>query len=200
MTEPRPSLRSARAATRAKAYTATRFFLNLRLASRVTVGVSAATTGRPELVAAALACAVYDVLFYLALRRGLRIPLTLRLVLDAADVAIWSVVAGPPLDAPALVAAPLAFEVGLLREVARLPVPAPLVVPLVVGAAANAALLATGALPGSSPLIWPGFAAAAGCCSTATCGPGWPSACAPPRRNGRPPGARPSSPDATASR
>ncbi|MFI6603091.1 hypothetical protein ACIBHX_43200 [Nonomuraea sp. NPDC050536] len=156
MTDPRPSLRVSRAAERALRFAATRFFLNLRLASRVTVGMSAATTGRPWLAVAAFACVLYDVLYYLALRRGLRIPLPVRLALDAADVSVWSMLYGAPLDAPSLVAAPLAFETALLRGATGL------LAPLVVCVAASTVLLATGGQLSPAPLLWPGFGAVGG--------------------------------------
>ncbi|MEU0564791.1 hypothetical protein ABZ297_05230 [Nonomuraea sp. NPDC005983] len=149
----------AQLAAATTAFTTTQFFLNLRLVARIAVCVMAVTGRRltpPAALAACVLCLSYDAVLYLRLRRGLRVPPGLRLALDMADVAGWSVVMGDPIDAPALLAAPLAFELALVRGGRAL------AVPLAVGLATNAALLAA-ARPGSvSPFLWPAFAVLCG--------------------------------------
>ncbi|MFF5207835.1 hypothetical protein [Streptosporangium sp. NPDC000396] len=149
----------ARLAAATTAFTTTQFFINLRLVARIAVCVMAVADRRltpPVALTACAICLAYDLAFYLCLRHGLCFPPWLRLVLDMADVAGWSVVMGDPIDAPALLAAPLAFERALVQGTRAL------AVPLAAGLATNAALL-TAARPCSvSPFLWPAFAVLSG--------------------------------------
>ncbi|GAA5067874.1 hypothetical protein HNP84_005718 [Thermocatellispora tengchongensis] len=82
-----------------------RLFLNLRLATRAACVVTALALGvlppAAALAAGALCCG-YDVLLYALMRPGSRRPLParLRLALDCADVAAWSLALGQPSDSP----------------------------------------------------------------------------------------------------
>lgn len=141
------------------AYTISTFFLNLRLASRITTTVIAVGIGRlaPAVAVAALvACCLYDLGLYLLARRRTPVPPAVRLVLDAADVALWSAVLGRLVDTPSMLAAPLALEVGLRRGWLAL------AVPLVTGTAADVALAASGGQPTPAPFLWAGFGALGG--------------------------------------
>ncbi|MFI7114546.1 hypothetical protein ACIBK9_50120 [Nonomuraea sp. NPDC050227] len=152
-----PSFVQVAAAT--TSFTTTRFFLNMRLAVRIAVCVMAVTSTRislPAALSACLVCMVYDLTLYGCMRRGSPLPPWLRLALDAVDVALWSAAMCDAVDAPALIASPLAFERALFRGVRAL------VVPMVVGVATNAILLATGQPYSISPLLWPAFTVAVG--------------------------------------
>ncbi|MFI6604737.1 hypothetical protein ACIBHX_51660 [Nonomuraea sp. NPDC050536] len=152
-----PSFVQVAAAT--TSFTTNRFFLNMRLAVRIAVCVMAVTSKRlslPVALTACVVCVVYDLALYVCMRRGSRLPLWLRLALDAADVAVWSAAMGDPVDAPALIASPLAFERALFQGVRAF------AVPTVVGVSANAVLLATGQPYSISPFLWPAFTVAVG--------------------------------------
>lgn len=136
----------------------TRFFVNIRVASRVMAAATVAATGRlPPEQAAALAAAfiLYDLALTALLRRR-RLPLALRLPLDCADVAGWCVLVGGPLDPAALPACPLAFETALRgwRRGA--------LVTLLVGGSAGVALVAAGSQPAVAPFLWPAAGALGG--------------------------------------
>ncbi|MEQ4721165.1 hypothetical protein [Nonomuraea sp. B19D2] len=144
----------ARLAAATTAFTTTQFFLNLRLVARTAMCVMAVAGGRLSMSGALVAgavCLTYDLVLYLCLRHGLRVPPRLRLALDMADVAGWSVVMGDPIDAPALLTAPLALELALVQGTRAL------AVPLAVGLATNAALLAAARPFSASPFLWPAF-------------------------------------------
>ncbi|WP_219465786.1 hypothetical protein [Nonomuraea rhizosphaerae] len=143
-------------AARSTSFTAIRLFLNLRLAARVTICVTLWERLTPPV---ALACLIgsclYDVLVFLGLRRW-AVPVPARLVMDVADVAAWSAIAGDPIDAPSLLAAPLAYELALERGWRAL------VVPLTAGTAANLALTVAGWPYSLSPFLLPAGGVAGG--------------------------------------
>ncbi|MEU8150469.1 hypothetical protein [Nonomuraea sp. NPDC048901] len=147
---------SLRGATRSTSFTAVRLFLNLRLASRVTICVTLWEPLTPPVaLLTLLASCLYDVLVFRALRRH-GIPVPVRLALDVADVAVWSALAGDPIDAPALLAAPLAYELALAHGWTAL------AVPLTSGAVANVALAVAGWSYSPAPLLWPAGGVAGG--------------------------------------
>ncbi|MCC5576000.1 hypothetical protein IMZ11_10150 [Microtetraspora sp. AC03309] len=140
-------------------YTLRRVYLNVRLASRVACVVMAVVMGTlPPAVACAAgaACCAYDVAAFLYFRRGGRIRLGYRLALDAADVSAWAVTLGHPVDAPALLAAPLAAEAVIERGVAAV------LVPLVVGGVTTLVLRLGGRPESLAPFVWPAFGLAQG--------------------------------------
>ncbi|WP_084959228.1 hypothetical protein [Thermoactinospora rubra] len=127
----------------------------------VRFGVAAVLAAEPstpwQLAGPALAgCAAYDVLVARRLRRSGRARLWPRAVADVADAAAWSLVVGFPYDAAVLITAPLALEAGLRRGRPAL------LLPLLVGAAIAALLLAAGRPPGPAPVLWPVATAGAG--------------------------------------
>jgi type VII secretion integral membrane protein EccD len=133
------------------------YLLWWRLAVRVVEAASLVALGRNPHgigVAAAAAFAVYDVGLAVWLRRAGRDAFWARLALDTADVVAWSLAIGAPADAAVLIASPLAAEAGM-RSGGR-----GLVVPLVVGAGTNIALLAAGWPPAIGPFLWPLIAVA----------------------------------------
>ncbi|MEU7857377.1 hypothetical protein [Nonomuraea sp. NPDC049141] len=141
---------------RSTSFTAIRLFLNLRLASRVTICVTLWKTLTPPVAALTLlASCLYDVLVFLALRRH-RIPVPVRLALDVVDVAVWSALSGDSIDAPALLAAPLAYELALEHGWAAL------AVPLTSGAVTNVALTVAGWPYSLAPFLWPAGGVAGG--------------------------------------
>ncbi|NRQ37502.1 hypothetical protein HII36_37575 [Nonomuraea sp. NN258] len=136
----------------------TRFFINLRFASRVMTAAIAGTAVRLPLgliITATLLCLLYDLFLARRLRRR-PVPYALRLPLDCADVALWCTLTVEPVDAPALLACPLALDTALRgRRTA-------FVVVLLVGGTANAALLVTGGAAAIAPVLWPGAGALGG--------------------------------------
>src|SRR6266851_9300827 len=91
------------------------YFLWNRLAVRAVEAVTLVALGRDPHglgVAAAAACAVYDICIAWALRRS-GLPVWLRLGLDSLDVAAWSLELGHAMDAAAMAAAPLSLEMGM---------------------------------------------------------------------------------------
>ncbi len=131
-----------------------RYFLWGRLAVRVLEAAIVALGPAPDLpwIPLAAGCALLDLSLAAALRRD-RPPRWVRLILDGCDVALWSLVIGPPADAAALVAAPLACEAGMGSDWFAPAVPA------VVAAITTAVLLAAGRTPEAAPFLWPGAAA-----------------------------------------
>jgi hypothetical protein len=124
---------------------------------RVLEAIIVALGPAPDLpwIPATAGCLLLDLSLAAALRRD-RPPPWARPILDGCDVALWSLVIGPPTDVASLVAAPLAFEAGLRGGRFAL------AAPTVVGAIASAALLAAGRPPEAAPFLWPGAAALCG--------------------------------------
>ncbi|MBO3748635.1 hypothetical protein J5X84_21370 [Streptosporangiaceae bacterium NEAU-GS5] len=144
-------------AAEAATYTLRQIFFNLRLAARIACATMLGATGvlpPAEAVAAGVLACAWDVVMLRAIKRGL--ALRHRLLLDAADVAIWSCALGYQVDAPALIAAPLAIDAALLRGVRAV------AVPLVTGILTAGALRLTHHPPSLAPFLWPSFGLVSG--------------------------------------
>jgi hypothetical protein len=129
-----------------------RYFLWWRLAVRFVEAASLVALARDAHglgLAAAAACALYDVGLAGWLRRSGRTALWARLALDAVDVAVWSQAIGTTPDVAALIASPLALEAGFRYGWRGL------VVPLAVGGLSAAVSLAAGQPPSLAPFVWP---------------------------------------------
>ena len=129
-----------------------RYFIWWRLSVRFVEAASLVALGRDGHgigVAAAVACALYDVGLAMWLRRTGRSALWWRLGLDSIDVAAWSHAIGGPSAVASLAATPLALEAGLRFGWRGL------VVPAAVGGLASAGSRATGQPIGLAPFLWP---------------------------------------------
>jgi hypothetical protein len=152
MVEPLPPIGEVAAGS--VPYGLRRVYLNIRLACRVACVMMTIAMGTlPPAIACAAgaACCAYDLLAFRLFRRGGRIRLSYRLVLDSADVAAWALALGRPLDAPSLLAAPLAAETVIERGAAGV------LVPLVVGGVTSLALRLGGRPDSLAPFVWPAF-------------------------------------------
>jgi hypothetical protein len=131
-----------------------RLLATQRIAVRVTLVVIIAGRGGNGvglLVTALVSCAGYDLLLgYLSLRRPL--PMAVRVCLDAADVAVWSVVVGHPVDVPAILGMSLGYE-AVMRRSRWAPA-----VPVILGVVTNTALRLAGQPLSAAPLLWPATA------------------------------------------
>ena len=135
-----------------------RYLLWWRLAVRLVEAASLMALGRDPHglgLAAAAACAIYDVCLAAWLRRSGRAAIWPRLALDAADMTAWSLAMGEVADVVVLTASPLAVEAGMRMRWRGL------VVPLVLGATGTAVQLAVGRPPAAAPFLWPAVAVAA---------------------------------------
>jgi ribosomal protein S18 acetylase RimI-like enzyme len=136
-----------------------RVFLGYRLSTRLVEGMTALWLGAGPGWAVALGagtCALFDVAFAAGLRRRGRTLFPLRLVLDAVDVVVWTLVLHGSADLTVIVATPVLMETGMAHGWRALPLPA------LIGTAAAVAAAVAGAGATPLPYLWPMVAWAAG--------------------------------------
>ncbi|MCO5995337.1 hypothetical protein [Actinoallomurus rhizosphaericola] len=132
-------------------------FRSVRLVTRLIETLTVIHNGYPKpLVLAAVCCAALDLRLGSYSGRSRPRRLAFRLLLDTVDVALWSIALHGAADVAAVVATPLAFEVGLWygRWFA--------LAPAVVGTATMITLRLAGYPPAPLVYLWPAVWAAAG--------------------------------------
>lgn len=143
-------LRLDRLLPSSSAYFPRQVFRSVRMVTRLIEALTVIHSGFPKpLILAAVCCGALDLRIVTFSIRGRPGHLVARLLLDTADVALWSLALHGGADVAAVVATPLVFEIGLWYGWSFV------VMPAVVGTATVATLHLAGYRPTPLVFLWP---------------------------------------------